>query len=206
MDGAITLGLYNLAVGNAWLATLAVAIADAGVFVLPVALLVVWLRASPTPAMARRAVVAGCMAALVAMCLGLVLERTLGRPRPFVEFGIAPLIPHAPDSSFPSDHTLVGVALVGALSFRVPRVGVWLLAWALVVGMARVAAALHHPSDILGSALLALSLAGLAWMLTGGLPNAASSTPSVKSLQIHQVRVFENRAHLGRRKARMDSG
>jgi hypothetical protein len=36
-------------------------------------------------------------------------------------------------------------------------VGVWLFGWALLVGVARIAAALHHPSDILGSALLALS-------------------------------------------------
>jgi undecaprenyl-diphosphatase len=123
----------------------------------------VWLVEGRSQAARRRTVLAGCLAAVVAICLGLVLERTLARPRPFVALGLAPLIPHAQDSSFPSDHTLVGVALVGVLAWRLPRLGLWLLGWALLVGAARVMALLHYPSDILGSAALALGLDVIAW-------------------------------------------
>jgi undecaprenyl-diphosphatase len=95
---------------------------------------------------------------VIAIAVGLVLERVLGRPRPFVALGITPLIAHAQDSSFPSDHTLVGVALVGPMLFSVPRLGVWMFAWALLVGAARFATALHYPSDIVGTSVLALGI------------------------------------------------
>jgi undecaprenyl-diphosphatase len=139
-----------------------VLVADDGVWLLPLALVAAWFIGGPSRGTRQQAVLAGCLAAVVAVGLGLILEHMLARPRPFVALGIEPLLPHAADSSFPSDHTLVGVALVGALAWRVPRLGLWLLAWALLVGLARVTAALHYPSDILGSAVLALVLDTLA--------------------------------------------
>jgi undecaprenyl-diphosphatase len=79
-----------------------------------------------------------------------------------VALGFTPLIAHVADSSFPSDHTLLGVALIGAMLLSVPRVGVGMFVWALLVGVARVAAGLHYPSDIIGSSVLALGLDALA--------------------------------------------
>jgi undecaprenyl-diphosphatase len=139
-----------------------VLIAQYGIFVLPVALLIVWVR-SDSWSIPRQAVLAGFAAALIAFCLGLVLERSLGRPRPFVELGFTPMIAHVPDSSFPSDHMLTGIALIGPLLWTLPRVGCLLFVWALIVGAARVAAGLHHPTDILGSTAVALTLDAPAW-------------------------------------------
>jgi hypothetical protein len=113
--------------------------------VLPLALVVVWLR-SESMSKPRQAIVTGVGTAALAFCLGLVLERSLDRARPFVELGFTPLVAHVADASFPSDHTLTGAALVGPLLWCEPRVGVLLVVWALVVGVARVAAGLHHPS------------------------------------------------------------
>jgi undecaprenyl-diphosphatase len=157
VDSAISLTLHDTLAGQPLLAAVVVLLADYGVFLLPVALVVIWVVANPRQP-TRRAIVAGCVAAILAICLGLVLERTLARPRPFVALGIAPLVAHVADSSFPSDHTLTGVALVTPLALRMPRIGVWLLAWALLVGAARVASSLHYTSDILGSALLGIAL------------------------------------------------
>ena len=162
MGSAIVVGLHGWAVAQPWLGSLAVLVADDGVWLLPPALIAAWFVGGPSRAARQQAVLAGCLAAVVAVGLGLLLEHVLARPRPFVALGIQPLVPHAADSSFPSDHTLIGVALVGALAWRVPRLGLWLLGWALLVGLARVTAALHYPSDILGSAVLALVLDGLA--------------------------------------------
>ena len=169
MDDGVVLGLYGLAAQQPQLASLAVLVADDGIFVLPLAVVLVWLGSGPSQASRRRVVLgvvlAGALACVVAIAIGLVLEHSLARPRPFVALGIAPLLPHAADSSFPSDHTLAGVALIGVLAWRVPRIGGWLLGWALLVGAARVMAGLHYPSDIAGSAVLALALDGLAWRL-----------------------------------------
>jgi undecaprenyl-diphosphatase len=135
-------------------------VAQFGIFVLPMAMVVLWVSAR---AGLREAIITGCAAAVLAFAAGLLLERTLHRPRPFLELGFAPLFPHADDSSFPSDHVLVGMAFVGPLLWRAWKPGLVLAAWALVVGFARVAAGVHYPSDVVGSAGLALVLDGLVW-------------------------------------------
>jgi len=164
MDESLVSFLNQWATSQPSLSAVVELIAQYGVFVLPVAVIVVWVRADGLNR-PRQGVLAGCMAALSAFAVGLVLERTLGRARPFVELGFTPLIAHVADSSFPSDHTLTGVALIGPLLWTLPRVGWPLLLWTLVVGAARVAAGLHHPSDILGSVALALALDALVWVL-----------------------------------------
>jgi undecaprenyl-diphosphatase len=163
VDTSIVVALHQWAAAQAWLANLVVFVAQNGIFVLPVAVVVLWFRPPADGDRQREAIAAGCAAAVLAFAIGLILERTLHRPRPFLELGFPPLFPHADDSSFPSDHTLVGVALVGPLLWRASRPGTVLVAWALVVGFARVTAEVHYPSDIVGSAVLALGVDALAW-------------------------------------------
>ena len=76
-------------------------------------------------------------------------------PRPFVVGGFVPLIPHAPDNGFPSDHTLLvsAVALV-VFAFN-KKVGSAFLLLALVVGFSRVLAGVHHAVDVFGSLVFA---------------------------------------------------
>jgi undecaprenyl-diphosphatase len=166
MDAALVLALHQLATTQAWFGAGVSVVAQTGIFLLPIALLLIWLFASTPNDGRREAIVAGVASAVVAMAVGLVLERTLNRPRPFVELGFAPLFPHAADSSFPSDHTLVGVALIGPMLWQAPKLGIGLLIWALIVGFARVAAGVHYPTDIVGSALLALALDGVVWVVS----------------------------------------
>jgi undecaprenyl-diphosphatase len=166
VDASLVLAVHQLATSQPWFAGVVLLVAQAGIFVLPIALLGVWLVASAPTDGRREAVLVGVVSAIAAFALGLILERVLNRPRPFAELGFDPLFPHAPDSSFPSDHTLVGVALVGPMLWRAPKLGIWLMLWALLVGCARVAAGVHYPTDIVGSAILALALDALVWMAT----------------------------------------
>ena len=170
LDSASVLWLRTAALAVPWLATSAILIANYGVFVLPVVLVIAWFGGDQHSAPRRRhAIVAGCLAAAVAICIGLVLERALARPRPFVALGFVPLVEHAADSSFPSDHTLFGVALVTPLAWTLRPGGLLILIWALLVGAARVVAGLHYPSDILGSVGLALVLDAIAVSVTSPL-------------------------------------
>jgi undecaprenyl-diphosphatase len=169
VDETLVARLHDWAASQQLTATLVELVAAYGIFVLPVALVVVWILADGF-SRPRQGVFVGCVAALIAFGLGLVLERVLARPRPFVELGFTPLLAHVADSSFPSDHMFTGVALIGPLLWTLPRAGWLLFLWALIVGAARVAAGLHHPSDILGSAALALGLDALVWFLV--LPRA----------------------------------
>lgn len=94
--------------------------------------------------------------------LGLIASQLYVHARPFVALGIQPLIPHAINNSFPSDHTLLTAALAAGLWFVSRRLS--LLAWivALAVGYGRVATYVHWPIDIYGSIFIAIIAACIA--------------------------------------------
>lgn len=77
-------------------------------------------------------------------------------PRPFVAARVVPLIPHAPDNGFPSDHTLL-LAAVASVLYPYSRKTSWTL-WiiTLAVGFSRVAAGIHHSIDIIGAIIIAI--------------------------------------------------
>lgn len=75
--------------------------------------------------------------------------------QPFAVQQVAPLIPHAIDNTFPSDHMLLAAAMASVVFVYNRSLGVVLWACAVAVGVARVAALLHYPVDILASALIA---------------------------------------------------
>jgi len=76
-------------------------------------------------------------------------------PRPFVLGHFAPLLPHATDNGFPSDHTLFGAAIAFAIFHFNKRLGTCLLLFAILMGFSRVLAGVHHTVDIAGSILIA---------------------------------------------------
>ncbi len=76
-------------------------------------------------------------------------------PRPFVVGNFVPLIPHAPDNGFPSDHTLISAAFAAVLFPFNKKVAIVASILALIVGISRVYVGVHHPIDILGSIAIA---------------------------------------------------
>ena len=75
------------------------------------------------------------------------------RPRPFTELGIHPLFT---DSawSFPSGHATFFFAMATAIYLYNRKWGMWFFAGTVLVTLARVAAGVHYPSDILGGAII----------------------------------------------------
>ena len=76
-------------------------------------------------------------------------------PRPFVVQNFTPLFPHAPDNGFPSDHTLFASAIAFAIFHFNKKLGLFLFFLAILVGIARVLAGVHHAADIAGSIIIA---------------------------------------------------
>jgi len=96
----------------------------------------------------------------IALPLGYALARLAGlffaHNQPFAVEGFEPLVPHAVDNSFPSDHVLIG-GVFASLAFLADRkVGLVLWALTLLVGLSRMLAGLHWGVDIAAAALLAL--------------------------------------------------
>ena len=77
------------------------------------------------------------------------------RERPFARLeGVSSLAPHEPGRSFPSRHVASGLtmAAIGGREHR--RLGVLMAAVAWLLGLSRVAAGLHYPSDVLVGAVV----------------------------------------------------
>jgi membrane-associated phospholipid phosphatase len=96
---------------------------------------------------------------LLAVAIVYVASEALGsrwrRERPFARHStVETLVAHRPGRSFPSRHVASALAMASIGHAAHPRLGramAW-LAWLL--GLSRVAAGLHYPSDVLAGALL----------------------------------------------------
>ncbi len=86
-------------------------------------------------------------------------------PRPFLVTLVKPLIPSATDNGFPSDHTLLTMALASVIFVYNRKLGIVLFSIALLVGTARVLAKVHHPLDIIGSTLIATVITTIVYSL-----------------------------------------
>jgi undecaprenyl-diphosphatase len=105
--------------------------------------------------------------AVIALPLAYIMAKVAGHfyfdPRPFVDGHFTPLISHAADNGFPSDHALLASAIAAVLyPFRkAGSIILWLLA--IVIGISRVYVGVHHPIDIIGSILISVVATGIVY-------------------------------------------
>lgn len=83
-----------------------------------------------------------------------VIRYFYSRPRPFEVLSITQLVEHSPGGSFPSGHMAFFFALSAGVYFWNKKAGVWFFIASSLIGLARIFAGLHWPSDILGGAAL----------------------------------------------------
>lgn len=107
----------------------------------------------------RVAALAG-VAALVGLGVGQMAGRAVPRARPSAPTATI-LTPHAPDSSFPSDHAILACAVTMVLATRSRRLGAVLAFFTVLVLVSRVYVGAHYPADVLGGAVIG-GLAALA--------------------------------------------
>lgn len=95
----------------------------------------------------------------IGLTAGLVLAAGLVHqdPRPFVVDPSHPaLFPHSADNGFPSDHTAYAAAVAFLIAGFRRRLGLALLVMAVIGGLARVAANVHHLQDIAAGVVIAI--------------------------------------------------
>lgn len=80
--------------------------------------------------------------------------------RPFVSDHVASLFPYVADNGFPSDHTLFSGVIAITVYAMSKKWGLILGGLAILVGVSRVLAHVHHPIDIVGSIVFVV-IAGL---------------------------------------------
>src|SRR5918992_1284458 len=104
----------------------------------------------------ERASVNATVTLVVSHLLVQLVKRSVGRPRPALDYSHAPLI-KAPDKfSFPSGHSAAAMSVAFAYSMAYPPLAVPLLMIAMAVGLSRVALGVHYPGDVFVGQLMAL--------------------------------------------------
>ena len=134
--------------------------------VVPAVALIYWIVA---PAVTKRyLVVVGIATGVVSVLIGQIIAHFYFDVRPFMTGHFPPLIPHAPDNGFPSDHTLLSSIIAATITPANVRLGIVLWIIAALVGVARVSAGLHHPIDVVGSICIAAAIgAVIHWIFRG---------------------------------------
>ena len=104
------------------------------------------------------------LAVLLSVWCNEVLKVIVGRGRPFVggkanAFNFSPFTSTEAFASFPSGHAVTAFSLAFAVSAIWPRLSPLMWCYALLIAMTRMVLLAHHPSDVVGGALLGLLVA-----------------------------------------------
>lgn len=98
------------------------------------------------------------VAIVIALVLGFIVAQIAAHvysdPRPFTQDHVKPLIPHAADNGFPSDHALLAAAIVAAVLLVNPLWSIPFVVLGFLVDWARVGAGIHHVADVVGSSVI----------------------------------------------------
>jgi len=101
----------------------------------------------------------------LAYIMALIASSLFYDTRPFVVEHVQPLIPHAPDNGFPSQHTLLGMVAATSVFVYHRKVGVLLAVLGVLIGVSRVIAKVHYPVDIIVSIAIAIAATFFAWIV-----------------------------------------
>lgn len=129
-----------------------------GVYFMVALLVVLWFWPGSRVERDRRewAAASGVISALLALGFNVVISHIWDRPRPFIALHVKPLLAHAADASFPSDHAAGAFAIAVAVLLILRRIGLLALLLAALIAFSRVYVGDHYVTDVLGGAAVGI--------------------------------------------------
>lgn len=113
------------------------------------------------------------LATVAASVTALIISRLAAKlyfdPRPFVSEHVRPLISHAANNGFPSDHALLTMTLTAITYFYSKKIAGVMLMLTVLVGVARILAKIHSPLDIGAGWVIGILAALCGYYLTSWL-------------------------------------
>jgi undecaprenyl-diphosphatase len=159
--------LNNLAEHYDWIDDLMEIFAQDIVWIILAVMACLWFTGKETN---QKLVFYSFLSASVALLIAsLIISPEVNHSRPFVEHQVHQLIPHAADASFPSDHATLAFSIAFSVFLTKRRLGVVMLALAVLTGIARVYVGVHYPGDIAGAMALSLLVSVIVFSLRGRL-------------------------------------
>lgn len=138
----------------------------------------------------------------VSVLIGEVLKYTIGRGRPFVggkanPYNFIPFQGTEAHFSLPSGHAVTAFALAFAVGALWPRLRVFMFTYAIVIALTRLVLLAHHPSDVVGGALVGIvgAMAVRYWFAARRLGFAISSDGTILALPGPAPGRFKRVAH-----------
>lgn len=141
----------NWAGQYAWLDNLMIFFTHTITYIFPLILGLLWISG-------QKKLQKASLYALCSFVLAVLISKLIGmvyfHPRPFVEHLGTQLVDHAPDSSFPSDHSTAAFSISFAIYWMRRRFGSYMLGLAAFTALSRVFIGVHFPADILAGAVI----------------------------------------------------
>ncbi len=161
IDYQVLMWLNSLAGHSAVLDLAIVLFAKYLIYLLVIVPLLFWFAKQDRLRVRYRLVAAFLSALLARFVVVEIIHLLLPRNRPFISYNLHQLITKDNESSFPSGHTTFAVALGMSLYFYNKKIGLIILVLACLMGVARVMAGIHYPSDVAGGVIVGIITAFL---------------------------------------------
>lgn len=168
--------------GNRILDLVFMSIAEAAPYLSGLILVIVYLRGK------RNAALYAFYAALLGIAINLAITQVYYHPRPYMLNLGHPLLAHAPEASFPSDHATLTLTIALSLLFAGERItGAVFLLYGLATGFARVYCGIHFPFDIGGSIIVSIAAAWIIHTLRHRLVGLNTFINKIYDAVLHQL-------------------
>lgn len=155
--------INNFAESSKLLDTLMIAITNSAAYVAILFMLILWFNNGKKENAIRKqyTVLYTTLSVSIALLVNVLIHAVYYHPRPFITHHVNQLVPHAADSSFVSDHSVLVFSIAFVFILRGEKLKYIALIWAILVGVSRMYVGVHYPLDILGAAFLTFITSGL---------------------------------------------